>query len=213
MAAKGFPAVPGHQIADHLIDVHVGLGATARLPDLQGKLIIVMASSYRFGGPLDPIGLFSAQQAMAGVHHCQRCRDFTESDLCGICQSERRDKNLLCIVESPADVIAIEATGGFQGTYFVLMGHLSPLDGIGPEDIGLDQLKRVIDSEAPDEVILATNSTVEGEATAHFIAEMLKGTGTQLTRIASGVPLGGELEYIDGGTLMHSFSGRKPYSS
>lgn len=152
-------------------------------------------------------------EAMAGVHHCQRCRDFTESDLCGICQSERRDKNLLCIVESPADVIAIEATGGFQGTYFVLMGHLSPLDGIGPEDIGLDQLKRVIDSEDPDEVILATNSTVEGEATAHFIAEMLKGTGTQLSRIASGVPLGGELEYIDGGTLMHSFSGRKPYSS
>ncbi|RDX37503.1 recombination protein RecR [Kangiella sp. HD9-110m-PIT-SAG07] len=152
-------------------------------------------------------------EAMEGVHHCQRCRDFTESDLCGICQSERRDKALLCVVESPADVIAIEATGGFQGTYFVLMGHLSPLDGIGPEDIGLDQLKTLISKEKPAELILATNSTVEGEATAHFIAEMLKGTGTELSRIASGVPLGGELEYIDGGTLMHSFSGRKPYLS
>ena len=118
-----------------------------------------------------------------------------------------------CIVESPADVLAIEATGGFQGTYFVLMGHLSPLDGIGPEDIGLDQLKLLINKEKPVEIILATNSTVEGEATAHFIAEMLKGTGTALSRIASGVPLGGELEYIDGGTLMHSFSGRKPYLS
>ncbi|GAA4365342.1 recombination mediator RecR [Kangiella marina] len=151
--------------------------------------------------------------AMEGVHHCQRCRDFTESDLCGICQSQRRDRNLLCIVESPADVIAIEATGGFQGTYFVLMGHLSPLDGIGPEDIGLDQLNVLINEEKPTEIILATNSTVEGEATAHFIAEMLKGSETVLSRIASGVPLGGELEYIDGGTLMHSFSGRKPYIS
>lgn len=153
------------------------------------------------------------EAAMEGVHHCERCRDFTESALCGICQSERRDKSLLCIVESPADVIAIEATGGFQGTYFVLMGHLSPLDGIGPEDIGLDQLKTLINEESPSEVILATNSTVEGEATAHFIAELLKGTNIELSRIASGVPLGGELEYIDGGTLMHSFSGRKPYAS
>ncbi|WP_223669143.1 recombination mediator RecR [Kangiella shandongensis] len=153
------------------------------------------------------------EAAMSGVEHCKRCRDFTESELCGICQSERRDKSLLCIVESPADVMAIEATGGFKGTYFVLMGHLSPLDGIGPEDIGLDQLKMLIDSEKPQEVILATNSTVEGEATAHFIAEMLKGTGITLSRIASGVPIGGELEYIDGGTLMHSFSGRQPYSS
>ena len=155
----------------------------------------------------------SLASAMEGVHHCERCRDFTENDLCGICQSQRRDKSLLCIVESPADVLAIEATGGFQGTYFVLMGHLSPLDGIGPEDIGLDQLKVLITQEKPAEIILATNSTVEGEATAHFIAEMLKGTEIELSRIASGVPLGGELEYIDGGTLMHSFSGRKPYSS
>ncbi|AOE50032.1 recombination mediator RecR [Kangiella sediminilitoris] len=153
------------------------------------------------------------EAAMSGVEHCKRCRDFTESELCGICKSERRDKSLLCIVESPADVMAIEATGGFQGTYFVLMGHLSPLDGVGPEDIGLDQLKELINSEKPGEVILATNSTVEGEATAHFIAEMLKGTGIALSRIASGVPIGGELEYIDGGTLMHSFSGRQPYSS
>lgn len=179
-------------------------------PKSAQRMAYYLLERNRDGGEHLSVALASA---MEGVHHCGRCRDFTESELCGICQSERRDKSLLCIVESPADVLAIEATGGFQGTYFVLMGHLSPLDGIGPEDIGLDQLKILIQQEKPAEVILATNSTVEGEATAHFIAEMLKGTGTELSRIASGVPLGGELEYIDGGTLMHSFSGRKPYLS
>ncbi|WP_018625713.1 recombination mediator RecR [Kangiella aquimarina] len=149
--------------------------------------------------------------AMRGVKHCSRCRDFTEEELCGICNSAARDNSLLCVVESPADVYAIESTASFKGKYFVLMGHLSPLDGIGPEDLGLDQLKRLVDEEKPAEIILATNSTVEGEATAHFIAEMLKNNEVVLSRIASGVPLGGELEYIDGGTLMHSLSGRQPY--
>lgn len=151
-------------------------------------------------------------QAMAEVKHCARCRDFTEHDYCSICQSTGRDESLLCIVENPADVFAIEATGGYKGRYFILMGHLSPLDGIGPEDLGLDGLQKIVENEKPKEIILATNSTVEGEATSHFIAEMFKNVdGLSLSRIASGVPIGGELEYIDGGTLMHSFSGRQQY--
>ena len=155
----------------------------------------------------------SLSKAMQGVKHCQRCRDFTEDELCGICLSQSRDNNLLCIVESPADVYAIESTGGYKGKYFILMGHLSPLDGVAPSDLGLDSLKSLVDQEQPQEIILATNSTVEGEATAHFIAEMFNKSNISISRIASGVPLGGELEYLDGGTLMHSFSGRQPYKS
>ena len=151
-------------------------------------------------------------QAMQGVEHCSRCRDFTENEMCGVCLSGSRDEYLLCIVESPVDVYAIESTGGYKGKYFILMGHLSPLDGIGPEDLGLSDLKELVQTESPKEIILATNSTVEGEATAHFIAEMLKGSQCKMSRLASGVPLGGELEYIDGGTLMHSLSGRQPYN-
>lgn len=151
-------------------------------------------------------------QAMQGVEHCARCRDFTEAEMCGVCLSSARDESLLCIVESPVDVYAIESTGGYKGKYFILMGHLSPLDGIGPEDLGLSDLKELVQTEAPKEIILATNSTVEGEATAHFIAEMLKSSTGKMSRLASGVPLGGELEYIDGGTLMHSLSGRQPYN-
>lgn len=153
------------------------------------------------------------EKTISGVNHCKRCRDFTEYELCSICDSETRDKSLICVVESPADVFAIESTGGYKGSYFVLMGHLSPLDGIGPEDIGLDLLKSLVSEEKPKEIILATNSTVEGEATAHFIAEMFKASDIRLSRLASGVPLGGELEYIDGGTLMRSLSGRLPYES
>ncbi len=155
----------------------------------------------------------SLMAAMNGVQHCSRCRDFTEDKTCQLCLSGSRDKSLLCVVESPVDVFAIEATGGYKGTYFVLMGHLSPLDGIGPEDIGLDHLKSLVELEKPTEIILATNSTVEGEATAHFIAEMFKNSGISLSRLASGVPIGGELEYIDGGTLIQSLSGRRPYQS
>ncbi|WP_376707941.1 recombination mediator RecR [Kangiella sp. TOML190] len=150
-------------------------------------------------------------ESMEKVNHCSRCRDFTEAKTCYLCLSEARDKSLLCVVESPADVYAIEATGGFKGTYFVLMGHLSPLDGIGPDDIGLKELKALVEVEAPSEVILATNATVEGEATAHFIAEMLRSEQLEISRLASGVPLGGELEYIDGGTLSQSLSERRPY--
>ena len=149
------------------------------------------------------------QAAVEGVGHCQRCRTLTEEDVCGICTHPERNTGQLCVVETPADVLAIEQAGGFRGRYFVLMGHLSPIDGIGPEDIGIDQLLDQVDDDGVTEVILATNPTVEGEATAHYIASALKAQGVTVSRIAHGVPLGGELEYIDGGTLMHAFAGRR----
>jgi recombination protein RecR len=148
------------------------------------------------------------QQAMDDIGHCKRCRNFTESDLCLVCSSEKRDTTLLCIVESPADVSAVEEAG-YRGVYFVLMGHLSPLDGIGPDDLGLDMLSSILDEGSTKEVILATNSTVEGEATAHFIGEMVRKKKIKISRIAHGVPVGGELEYIDSGTLSQALSGRR----
>jgi recombination protein RecR len=151
----------------------------------------------------------SLQEAVEKVGHCSRCRTLSENELCPICSSERRDASLLCVVESPSDVEAIEHTNVYQGRYFVLMGHLSPLDGIGPEEIGLELLAQRLDSGEIAEVILATNPTVEGEATAHYISEMVHSRGIRVTRIAHGVPLGGELEYVDGGTLSHAFTGRR----
>jgi recombination protein RecR len=151
--------------------------------------------------------------AMDNIGHCQQCRNFTEQDLCDICQSEKRKlRQQLCIVESPADVIAIEQTGEFHGVYFVLMGHLSPIDGIGPDDLGLDILAKQLSSAQYNEIILATNPTVEGEATAHFIAELAQKYSVNISRIAHGVPIGGELEYVDGNTLSHALSGRKNYA-
>lgn len=143
------------------------------------------------------------------IGHCKVCRTLTELDVCELCRNPQRNHNLLCIVESPADVQAIEASATYAGVYFVLMGRLSPLDGIGPQDIGLDVLAERLASGEIKELILATNSTVEGEATAHFIAEMARGHGIKTTRIAQGVPLGGELEYIDGVTLAHALVGRR----
>lgn len=147
-------------------------------------------------------------EAMDLIGHCQRCRNFSETDVCQICSSDKRDHGLLCIVESPADVYAVEEAG-YRGVYFVLMGHLSPLDGIGPEDLGLDQLSTLVDQGQVKEVILATNSTVEGEATAHFISEIMRRKQIRVSRIAHGVPVGGELEYIDSGTLSQAISGRR----
>jgi len=150
--------------------------------------------------------------AMTEIGHCQSCRNFTEQALCEICQSPKRKiATTLCVVESPGDVIAIEQTGEFSGKYFVLMGHLSPIDGIGPDDLGLDLLEKQFASGQYVEVILATNPTVEGEATAHFIAELAQNHQVNLSRIAHGVPIGGELEYVDGNTLSHALSGRKSY--
>lgn len=143
------------------------------------------------------------------VGNCHQCRTLSEDDVCHICASQRRDHSQICVVEMPADVQAVEQSTVFRGVYFVLMGHLSPIDGIGPDDIGLDRLVQRFDQGEITEVILATNPTVEGEATSHYIAELARTRGIKSTRIAYGVPLGGELEYVDGGTMSHAFSGRR----
>ena len=148
------------------------------------------------------------KSAMQQVGHCRICRTFTESEVCDICRRDDRNVHQLCVVESPADVLAVERSTDFKGRYFVLMGHLSPLDGIGPKDIGLDQLEQLLGQGRIEEVILATNPTVEGSATANYISELAKARQIRVMRIAQGIPLGGELEYIDGGTLSHAFSGR-----
>ena len=148
-------------------------------------------------------------KAIEHVGRCQRCRTLTEQTLCGICTNTRRENSLLCVVETPVDVLAIEQSGTYQGKYFVLLGHLSPIDGIGPEDIGIDQLINLLHQEPITEVILATNPTVEGEATAFYISERAKHLSVTVSRIAHGVPLGGELEFIDGGTLSHAFASRR----
>ena len=147
--------------------------------------------------------------AMDNVNNCNRCRNLTEAEICHICNSERRDHSILCVVESPIDVMALEQATDFNGLFFVLMGHLSPLDGIGPEDIGMDLLVERFKLESIKEVILATNTTVEGEATAFYISDMAREYNIPCSRIAHGVPLGGELEYIDKGTIAHAFSGRQ----
>lgn len=147
--------------------------------------------------------------AVEEIGHCEKCRTLSEQPLCEICMSEGRDSGLLCVLESPVDVLAVEQTGGFNGQYFVLSGHLSPIDGIGPEDLGIDLLLERVKSGEVTELILATNPTVEGEATAHFIAAQVKELGVKVTRIAHGVPVGGELEFVDGGTLAHALAGRR----
>lgn len=151
-------------------------------------------------------------EALAKVGHCRRCRMLSEEELCAICASPQRNFAQLCVVESPADVVAIEQSGGFRGRYFVLMGHLSPLDGIGPAELGLDDFERLLGEGDVAEVILATNPTAEGEATAHYLGEMALRRGVRASRIAHGVPVGGELEYVDGGTLAHALAGRTSVS-
>lgn len=151
----------------------------------------------------------SLKETMQHVTHCQRCRNFCETDICHICSNTKRDQNLLCIVETPADVLVIEQTHNYRGLYFVLMGHLSPLDGIGPDDLGIELLKERLIEENFSEIILATNPTVEGEATAHYIAKLTKQHNIKTSQIAHGVPLGGELEFIDGSTLSRAFSRRE----
>ena len=150
------------------------------------------------------------QRAVEEIGRCSRCRNFTSAETCEICSSSRRSDALLCIVETPGDVIAIEQATGFDGRYFVLLGRLSPLDGIGPDDLGLDLLEQRLASEPIEEVVVATNSTVEGEATAHYIAGIASRHGIRLSRLAQGVPLGGELEHTDQTTLAHAFATRLP---
>lgn len=149
--------------------------------------------------------------AMEQVGHCQLCRTLTESTICPICGSSKRDRSLLCVVETPADVAAIEQGTAYHGLYFVLMGHLSPLDGIGPEELGLERLAQRLHRDELAEVIVATSSTVEGEVTAHYVKTMVRERGIRVTRIAFGIPLGGELEFVDSGTLAHALSGRREF--
>lgn len=148
-------------------------------------------------------------QAMQRIGHCQRCRTFTEDAVCPLCSSAARDDSLLCVVETPADQTALEAATGYRGRYFVLLGRLSPLDGRGPRELGLDQLDARLAEGAVRELIIATSATVEGEATAHYLTQLARRHAVQPTRLAHGVPLGGELEYIDRGTLAHAFGSRQ----
>ncbi len=147
-------------------------------------------------------------KAVDEIGYCQQCRTLTENDLCEICEQPARDRSILCVVESPADVWVVDQATVFNGVYHVLHGRLSPLDGIGPDELGMDLLEKRFTQGEIKEIILATNSTVEGEATAHFIAEVAKKNNVQASRIAHGVPMGGELEFIDSGTLTHAFNGR-----
>ncbi|MGH8727977.1 MAG: recombination mediator RecR [Burkholderiales bacterium] len=147
--------------------------------------------------------------ALEKIHHCERCNSFAEDPLCEICRSVRRDAQVVCVVESPADVFLIEQAGVYQGLYFVLMGRLSPLEGIGPKEIHLERLVNRISDGIVKEVLLATSFTAEGEATAHYIGELIAPRGIKVTRIARGLPAGGELEHVDAGTLAHAVLGRR----
>jgi len=159
------------------------------------------------------IGLKALTQATQAVRHCERCNTFTEDAVCALCRSAKRDPTLLCVVETPADLLMVEQTHAYSGLYFVLMGRLSPLDGIGPKEIRLDRLlKRALDGEVA-EVVLATNFTNEGEATAHYIGTLLTARGLRVTRLARGVPVGGELEYVDSGTLAQALRERRPIAA
>ena len=149
------------------------------------------------------------QQACEQIGRCQRCRTFSETDICATCADETRDASVLCVVESPSDLIAIEQATAYRGYYFVLMGRLSPLDGIGPAELGLEQLARRLESPEVNEVILALNATVEGEATGHYIAGLADRARVRVTRLAQGVPVGGELEYLDRSTLAQAFGSRR----
>ena len=151
----------------------------------------------------------SLEVAAEKIGRCRLCRTLTETDLCIICSDQKRENFQLCVIETPADLLAIEHSGTYKGLYFVLLGHLSPIDGIGPEEIGIDQLVDRLSEDNITELILATNLTVEGEATAHYISVRAKDKGVVVSRIAHGVPMGGELEYVDGSTLSHAFSSRK----
>ncbi|MEA1989017.1 MAG: recombination mediator RecR [Pseudomonadota bacterium] len=148
-------------------------------------------------------------KAVEEIGHCSLCRTLTEEETCSICQSSRRATGELCIVESPSDVSVIEQSGIFQGQYFVLMGHLSPIDGIGPKQIGLDTLEERLNDNSIHELIIATNPTVEGEATAHYIQQIALRNNVKISRLAQGIPMGGELEYLDSGTLSQAFLARK----
>lgn len=153
----------------------------------------------------------SLTEALDKVSHCQKCRNFSDGDVCQICSNSGRDDSLICIVESPADVLAIESSGAYRGLYYVLLGRLSPLDGLGPEQLGLELLEARLVDNTLREIILATSATVEGDITAQFIADIAAKYSIETSRLARGIPLGGELEYVDSGTLSRALSGRQHY--
>lgn len=161
----------------------------------------------------DKEGMRALAQALTNaaerIRHCTRCNNFSETELCNVCSSPRRDPSLLCVVESPSDLVSLDQAGVYNGMYFVLMGRLSPLDGIGPEDLGMHRLEALLDQGLIKEVVLATNLTVEGEATAHYVGDLVRKRNIRVTRIAYGVPIGGELEYTDRNTLARALSGRR----
>ena len=201
MAKAPVPAVEGLERLMEALRVLPGVG-----PKSAQRMAYQLLQRDRAGA--DQLAT-SLKHALDTVRHCAKCNNFTEGELCVLCVSQRRDASLLCIVETPADLAMVEQTSSYSGMYFVLMGRLSPLDGVGPRDIGLDRLlARATDGEV-QEVILATNFTNEGEATAHYIAEMLRSRGIRVSRIARGVPLGGELEYVDAGTLSQALMERR----
>jgi recombination protein RecR len=190
------------------------IDAFRRLPGVGNKsaqrMVLHFLERDRDGGKKLAAALVAA---MEGIGQCRRCRNLSESELCQVCAHPGRDHGILCVVETPADVMAVEQTAAYRGLYYVLMGHLSPIDGIGPDSLGIPGLLALVEQGGVVEVILATNPTVEGEATAWYIAEQLRNPvysqrGLKVSRIAHGVPMGGELEYIDGSTLMHSIAGR-----
>ncbi|HAA35452.1 MAG TPA: recombination protein RecR [Gammaproteobacteria bacterium] len=175
-------------------------------PRTAGRMAFHLLERDREGGKLLAQAL---QAAVAGVNHCERCNNFSEKRLCDVCDSGKRDETLLCVVETPADLDTIEQAGAYTGYYFVLMGHLSPLDGIGPDQLGFERLLELISQGVVQEVILGTNLTVEGQATADYLSDLLQSREITVSRLARGVPAGGELEYMDANTLNQAFSDRR----
>ena len=175
-------------------------------PRTAGRMAFHLLERDREGGKLLAQALHAA---VAGVSHCERCNNFSEHPLCDICESGKRDEALLCVVETPADLDTIEQAGAYTGYYFVLMGHLSPLDGIGPDQLGFERLLEVVSKDPVEEVILGTNLTVEGQATADYLSDLLQSQNINVSRLARGVPAGGELEYMDANTLNQAFTDRR----
>lgn len=191
-------------LVQQLIDAFTGLPGVG--PKSAQRMAYYLLERHREGGSLLAEALAAA---MAGVGHCERCRNFAEAKLCPVCANSTRDHSLVCVVASPADVLAFEQAGGYNGRYFVLAGHLSPLDGLGPEEIGLPLLRAQLDNNDVKEVVLATSSTVEGEVTAHYILEMCQARGVEVSRLAQGVPVGRELEFVGSATLAQALSERR----
>lgn len=175
-------------------------------PRTAGRMAFHLLERDREGGQLLAEALTAA---VSGVMHCERCNNFSEETLCRICSSGKRDEALLCVVETPADLDTIEQAGAYTGYYFVLMGHLSPLDGVGPDQLGFARLEKVVSDSGTTEVILGTNLTVEGQATADYLCDLLQDKPVTISRLARGVPAGGELEYMDANTLTQAFSDRR----